>query len=113
LDSAPVDRKVDLSTIITTTDLGELADNTNDTILGAAVVKNPTLVLSDVSIDGEANDTGATIKSNDGSTKYKGSVPVTFTIKTDSKAAYDLKFKEQNKKIAELKAALEAQKKSK
>ncbi len=119
LDSAPVDQKVDLSTIITTTDLGELADNTNDTILGAAVVKNPTLVLSEVSIDGAATDTGATIKSNDGSTKYKGSVPVTFTIKAAEKSfksEYEQSqksLKDTQSKLEELRKANEALKEAK
>jgi hypothetical protein len=74
-----------LSTVITTTELGELADKEAATIQAAVVAKNANATdgytITDIT-DTTANATG------DG-TKYTGTVALTFTIKAEEK--FDIK----------------------
>lgn len=107
LDGGDDNTTVALSSVITTTALGELADKTTDAILGGAVVKNPSLVISECEV-ADITDTSANIKAKSGSTKYTGVVAVSFTL---ASSKFNIKIEEQAKKIDELQALLKEQKK--
>jgi hypothetical protein len=91
-----------LSTVITTTELGELADKEAATIQAAVVAKNANATdgytITDIT-DTTANATG------DG-TKYTGTVALTFTIKAEEKfdiKSYQLEVEKQVKEQYEAK----------
>jgi preprotein translocase subunit YajC len=77
-DEKPVDNRVALSTVITSKDLGEIANNDADTILNAVKSKNSGLNTDEVEIK-DIKDKSATVAAKSGSTVYTGSVNVTFT----------------------------------
>jgi preprotein translocase subunit YajC/DNA-binding protein len=77
-DEKPVDNRVALSTVVTSKDLGEIANNDADTILNAVKSKNGGLNIDEVEIK-DIKDKSATVATKSGSTVYTGSVNVTFT----------------------------------
>jgi hypothetical protein len=77
-DEKPVDNRIALSTVITSKDLGEIANNDADTILNAVKSKNSGLNTDEVEIK-DIKDKSATVAAKSGSTVYTGSVNVTFT----------------------------------
>jgi aspartate carbamoyltransferase regulatory subunit len=77
-DEKPVDNRVALSTVITSKNLDELANNDADTILKAVKSKNSDLSIDEVEVK-DIKDKSATVAAKSGSTVYTGSVSVTFT----------------------------------
>jgi preprotein translocase subunit YajC len=77
-DEKPVDNRVALSTVITSKNLDELANNDADTILKAVKSKNSDLSIDEVEVK-DIKDKSATVAAKSGSTVYTGSVNVTFT----------------------------------
>jgi aspartate carbamoyltransferase regulatory subunit len=77
-DEKPVDNRVALSTVITSKNLDELANNDADTILKAVKSKNGDLSIDEVEVK-DIKDKSATVAAKSGSTVYTGSVSVTFT----------------------------------
>ncbi|AGM26108.1 hypothetical protein SSYRP_v1c05180 [Spiroplasma syrphidicola EA-1] len=77
--------KKDLSDVITETTLGELDNNEEQTILNAIQTVNKDVDITEIQLDGVAEETKATIKAKDDSTIYNpGTVDVTFTIKQEN-----------------------------
>jgi hypothetical protein len=79
-DEKPVDNRVDLASVITTTDLGNLVDNNSATILDAVKKANSGLNTNEVEIK-NITETSAVVAAKSGSTVYTGdSVTVTFKV---------------------------------
>lgn len=74
------DPLIDLSSVISVLSLGELKNNTENTILTAAKGLNPLLDITQVQVT-NITATGATIKEKSNESIYIGSVNVDFTIK--------------------------------
>jgi hypothetical protein len=79
-DEKPVDNRVDLASVITTTDLGNLVDNNSATIMDAVKKANSGLNTNEVEIK-NITETSAVVAAKSGSTVYTGdSVTVTFKV---------------------------------
>ncbi|QEH61798.1 hypothetical protein SCHIN_v1c06010 [Spiroplasma chinense] len=88
----PGDKLVELSTIIKSTTLGELENNSSSTIISKVKSLNSDLDTSQIEV-ANISDTGATIKSISNSTKYTGNVSVKYSLKeteTPDPDAFDL-----------------------
>lgn len=71
---------VELSTVATDLDLGEIADNTPSTIMTAFLAQNNSVDSNEVEVTGTPTSTSAVISAKSGSTVYIGNVSVTYTL---------------------------------
>ncbi|WP_342268793.1 hypothetical protein [Spiroplasma endosymbiont of Aspidapion aeneum] len=110
-------KPVELSSIITTLNLGEILDKTETTILEAINTKNSlNLTTSDILI-ASITDTGAKISAKN-TTKYSGSLNVVFSLKSvrlqkEAEAKAKQEAEAKAKQEAEAKAKQEAEAKAK
>lgn len=84
LNANNVIKPVALSSVITTTSLGEIATNDATSILTAAVAVNSGLQVGEVQVS-DISATSAKIGAKAGSIKYTGQVSVTFTLPAQTK----------------------------
>ncbi|AHI52836.1 lipoprotein [Spiroplasma culicicola] len=95
------DTRVELSSVIKTTSLGELADNQSTTILNAIANLNSALNTKEVTIS-NITSTSALINSKSNSKVYKGSVAVKFTVEESVEPPIELIKLEQHLKTTNL-----------
>ncbi|QHX35842.1 hypothetical protein STIUS_v1c02880 [Spiroplasma sp. TIUS-1] len=71
--------RTNISQVITTTDLGEISDNSKSTIVNKVVLKNKDITINDFNVEDITNNSARIVASD--SSIYYGTVDVEFTIK--------------------------------